>query len=83
VSKLDSVINEIIEYLNHRFELIIISNYGKTYTCNRCNCKVDKFIDTPYYKSNKNQYWLHDIYGKPYKILNLTCDEMIIKNIVE
>lgn len=57
-------------YMKHDFEPII-NNY-RFYRCAKCKCSV-------YYFPNSNEYYMIlDL-----KDISLTCDEVIIKNVIE
>jgi len=70
-----------IKYLEHKFECIS-TNINYTYLCKKCNCVAYLNINDkiPY---EKIVLKVIDTSNKKLINLNLTCDEWIIKNIIE
>jgi len=69
-----------IEHLGHKFKLIYEDWICYSYLCEKCNCVVDLYINNHAKYDNLLLMYDNDKY---YEKLNLTCDEIIIKNIIE
>lgn len=65
-------------YLGHDFVLInyFDTHYNKIYTCSKCNCEVAYYPSLNQYKvkGTLSHYFFYNV---------ISCDEMIIKNIIE
>ncbi len=59
-------------YLNHKF----IALYNEVYECSVCGCRG--FISND---QKTHMYWIK--YSDSFMSEHLTCDEVIIKNIIE
>jgi len=73
------------EYLGHNFSPLTKTTCYVTYFCLKCNCKISKCeIGIPYSNVKEDKYWVcfNQLYVF-HNSLNLTCDEIIIKNIIE
>jgi len=72
-------------YLNHNFELIrneLSSNIciSEKYICKKCNCKIIIFDDECHEILQNYKYNNIILFGD---ILTLTCEEYIIKGVIE
>jgi len=67
--------NKII--LGHELQLLH-KTYGLyTYICVKCNSHIQSFLRS----NSKHEYYIYGI--NYFRDLDLTCDEVIIKNIIE
>lgn len=65
-------------YLNHNFTHIEYNEYNNKYSCSKCNIKIHFSFYSNYYLMdfNKNGHFIKDT-------LKLSCDESIIKGLLE
>ena len=62
-------------YLGHTLIYYLSQTYGTLYKCKECNIIVsNNILDLYFYIKNINE---------PFRKLNLRCDEMIIKGLLE
>lgn len=73
---LKMIIMEIFNYLGHEFKLISQSlTRTNAYICIKCKCEIDHFL------SGKIVFWRKN--GRYSEILEISCNEYLIKNIIE
>lgn len=65
-------------YIGHKFEQHIITNY---YKCKKCNIRMYYFGETAF-NTSEYHFYADDLVGSQLDD-NMTCDNFIIKNIIE
>jgi len=69
--------------LGHEFRLIADYFSSRTYICNKCNCEMDHYFKEDemliWHKTNENE----DINCSHLYISMISCDEYMIKSIIE